>query len=142
MNNQKQIQSYLSNLVVFNVKLHNLHWNVEGHQFFQMHTKTQELYEALFIQFDDVAELLKTNQVFPLASVKAYLENATIKELDSKVVNVDDLIKVVIEDLTLLSDQASEIRNKANEANDFTTTMMFEGIVGEFKKNLWFFNAL
>jgi starvation-inducible DNA-binding protein len=142
MNNQKQIQSYLANLAVFNVKLHNLHWNVEGAQFFQLHLKTQELYELLFIQFDDVAELLKTNEVFPLASLKAYLENATIQEMDSASVSTKDLIKIVISDMTLLSEQASEIRNHANEANDFTTTMMFEGIVGEYKKNLWFFKSL
>lgn len=142
MKTEKNLQGFLSDLAVLNVKLHNLHWNVEGKLFFVLHEKTEELYDYVFEQFDEVAELMKINNVFPLASMKDYLANASIKELDSKTFTTEEVVRVVIEDLTTLKKNATSIRNEADEAGEFTTVMLFEDIVAELDKNLWFFRSL
>ena len=39
---------YLANLAVWNAKLHNLHWNVVGPAFVQVHEFTESLYDEVF----------------------------------------------------------------------------------------------
>ena len=75
---------YLSDLAVLNVKLHNLHWNVVGPQFVQLHEFTEKAYDRAFEDYDTVAELLKMRGESPLVTLKDYLANTTLSELDRK----------------------------------------------------------
>ena len=47
MKHLASVQTYLANLAVLFVKLHNVHWNVVGSQFLRIHTFTEELYDQL-----------------------------------------------------------------------------------------------
>ena len=55
----RKVNEYLSNLAVLNANLHNLHWNVEGLQFVQVHEFTETLYDDFFEKYDEVADFLK-----------------------------------------------------------------------------------
>ncbi|MFP4198930.1 MAG: ferritin-like domain-containing protein, partial [Halanaerobium sp.] len=63
MKDYKKMNTYLSNLAVLNTKLHNLHWNVEGKQFMQVHNFTEDLYNDFFEKYDEVAEIMKMKGV-------------------------------------------------------------------------------
>ena len=69
-----KIKTYLANLAVWNVKLHNIHWNVVGPYFVSVHEYTEKLYDEVFEAYDAVAELLKMRGKTPLSTMKAYLE--------------------------------------------------------------------
>ena len=142
MKDLTKLQVYLSNLAVWNAKLHNMHWNVVGKMFFQLHEKTEEMYDAVFAQFDDVAELIKIKGTFPVATLGEYVKHATIKEVPSKTFTTEEVISNLQADLTLLHALALEIRNDANDVDDFTIVAMFEGYVAEYEKNLWFIQSL
>ena len=43
-NTTKLLNSYIASLLVWNVKLHNIHWNVTGHLFKPVHEYTEALY--------------------------------------------------------------------------------------------------
>ena len=51
-----KIKTYLANLAVWNVKLHNIHWNVVGPYFVSVHEYTEKLYDEVFEAYDAVAE--------------------------------------------------------------------------------------
>lgn len=142
MNYLNKLQVFLSNLAVWNQKLHNMHWNVEGKLFFQLHGKTEEMYDEVFEQFDEVAELIKIKGKLPLASLSDYIKHATLKELESKTFTTDEVIDVIMSDLTALNELAREIRDEADKSGDFTVVMMFEEFVANYEKNLWFLRAL
>jgi len=135
-------QKYLANLGVILVKLHNVHWNVVGKQFMRVHTFTEELYDQVFEDFDEVAELLKMKDVMPLSTVKDYLANATIEEVAPKDFSRVESLEIVKKDLEIMKELATEIRNEADEAGDFETVAMFEDFVGFYSKNIWFVNAM
>lgn len=137
-----QLQVYLSNLAVWNQKLHNMHWNVEGKLFFQLHEKTEDMYNEVFGQFDEVAELIKIKGKLPVASLAEYVKLATLKEVESKKFSTDEVVDIIMADLTALNELAREIRDEADKAGDFTVVMMFEEFVANFEKNLWFLRAL
>ncbi|NLM25970.1 MAG: DNA starvation/stationary phase protection protein [Firmicutes bacterium] len=136
------MQKYLSNLAVLNIKLHNIHWNVVGGQFKEVHEFTEEIYDKLFADFDEVAEVLKMKGVMPLSTMADYLENATISEVKAKDFSIKESLEVVKQDLQAMKDLATEIRNTADEAGDFETVAVFEDYVAFFSKNIWFISAM
>ncbi|WP_026478270.1 Dps family protein [Alkaliphilus transvaalensis] len=142
MKDFKKLNEYLSNLAVLNVKLHNLHWNVVGKQFVQIHEYTESIYNDFFEKYDEVAELMKIRDAKPLAKLSAYLENATISELDQDKFSTDEVLEIVKADLTKMKELATEIRNAADEAGDFEAVAVFEDHVAGYSKNLWFIKSM
>ena len=141
MKDFKSLNVYLSNIAVMTTKLHNLHWNVEGRNFYQTHVYTEGLYDKFFDWYDEVAEAIKMRGGFPFASLKEYVANATIKELESKKVTVDEVNEIVMNDLSTLKEEATKIREEADNDGDFIIVGMLEDHIGELEKNIWFFSA-
>ena len=142
MKHLELLQEYLSNLGVLIVKLHNVHWNVVGNQFLKVHTFTEEIYDEMFKNYDEVAELLKMKDIMPLSTMAEYLEKASIKEVQAKDFSVKESLNIVKEDLESMKNLAIEIRNEADGEGDFETVAMFEDYVAYFSKNLWFVNTM
>ncbi len=136
------VQKYLSNLAVLNIKLHNIHWNVVGKQFVQVHNFTEDIYNALFENLDEVAELLKMKEIMPISTVKGYLENTSISEIDAKDFGIEEALKIVLKDLEDMKTLAVEIRHLADEEGDFETVAIFEGYVAHYSKNIWFLKSM
>lgn len=138
----EKLNVYLSNLAVLNVKFHNLHWNVVGKQFVQVHEFTEKAYNSFFEQYDEVAELLKMRGLYPLVKLEDYLKHATVKELSGQDFTVKEVLDIVEGDFKLMMELATEIRNEADKANDFVVVAAFEGFVAGYQKNLWFIKAI
>ena len=137
-----KLNKYLSNLAVWNVKLHNLHWNVIGHSFVQIHEFSEKLYDEVFEQFDSVAEVLKMQGKMPLVKISDYLQNASIKELDAKDFLPDEVLRIIEADMKEMRDLAVEIRNDADKEDNFHVVSMFEDYIASYAKNLWFLSAM
>jgi len=137
-----QMNTYVANLAILNNKLHNLHWNVIGVQFMPVHKFTEELYDDAFAKFDDVAEQIKILGHMPLATTKDYLEATTVDEIQPKDFGQKEVLEIVKSDLELMKALATEIRNLADEDNDFVTVALFEDHVADYAKNLWFLESM
>ena len=142
MKNYEKMNTYLANLAVLNTKLHNLHWNVEGKQFMQVHLFTEDLYTDFFEKYDGVAEILKMKGESPLVKLSEYQEASTIEELDSKKFGVDEVLNIVLADLQEMKKLAEEIRNDADEAGDFEVAGEFEEHVAGYSQNIWFVRSM
>ncbi len=136
------LQKYIANLNIWNVKLHNLHWNVVGINFLQIHEFLEEIYDNVGEQFDEVAELLKAKREMPLSTIAEYLDIATIKETPTKQYDEKEALEILKEDLELMRDLATEIRNTADEEGDFETVAIFEDYVIDYSKNIWFVDSM
>lgn len=142
MKHYEKLNEYLSNTMILNIKLHNLHWNVVGKQFVQIHEFTESVYEDMFEKFDEVAEIMKMKGVQPLAKTADYLEKASIKEVDGDRFSREEVLAIVKEDLEKMKKLATEIRNEADEDGDFEVVAAFEDHVAGYSKNLWFLRAM
>ncbi|MFW5648540.1 MAG: Dps family protein [Candidatus Alkaliphilus sp. MAG34] len=142
MKHFKLLQQYLSNLAVLTVKFHNVHWNVVGRNFMRVHNFTEELYDKLFEDYDEVAELLKTKNEMPLSTMAEYLENATVEEIKAKDFSIAESLEIVRRDLEIMRELGTEIRNMADEEGDFETVALFEDYVAYYSKNIWFVSAM
>ena len=138
----KNVHTYFSNLAIWNVKLHNYHWNVVGKQFMPVHTFTEEVYDNVFEQYDTVAELLKMRGKTPLVTVKDYLAHASIEEKPyTKKVSAEDMVASVVHDYRILRDELVEGIELTGEAGDDCTQDMLIGYKTEIDKNIWMLQA-
>lgn len=142
MKHLELLQEYLANTAVLNVKMHNIHWNVVGLQFLKVHNFTEEFYDKLFEDYDEVAELLKMKNEMPLSTMAEYLEKTTIKEIKAKDFKIKESLEIVKDDMQIMKDLATKIRNTADDEGDFETVGMFEEYVAYYSQNLWFVSAM
>ncbi len=133
---------YLANLAVWNAKLHNLHWNVVGPAFVQVHEFTESLYDEVFEQYDAVAEACKMRGKFPMVRLADYLATASIKELEARDYPVAEVLAIVEADMREMRDLAAVIRSGADAQGDFLLVSQFEDYIARFDKNLWFLAAM
>ncbi|OUQ20599.1 DNA starvation/stationary phase protection protein [Lachnoclostridium sp. An14] len=136
------LNQYLANVAVLYVKLHNLHWNVVGRDFKPVHEYLETLYDGFAGTLDSVAECLKMNGEFPLASMKAYMETATIQELDSAVIRSVEALDVVKQDMGAMKAQAETIRAQADSEGLYGLVAMMEEQLEHYQKTLWFLEAM
>lgn len=136
------LNQYLSNLAVMYVKLHNLHWNVVGPDFKQVHEYLETLYDEIADTLDSVAEQLKTHGGQPLASLKEYLSAATIQELPSEELRSGEALAVVQNDLSVLIKQGEQIRVEAHNAGLYDVVSSMEEQLAAYQKSAWFIRAM
>ena len=138
----KKVDIYLANLAVGNIKLHNLHWNVKGFAFKQVHEYLEALYDRIFECFDEVAEIQKMQGVFPKASMKEYLEITTVEELESKDYSVKESVELAKAYLEQMRALALEIREEADKEDNFALANLAEAHVEGYNKEIWFMDSM
>lgn len=137
----KVLNQYLANLHVLYTKLHNYHWNVEGKSFFQLHSKLEELYDHTAEELDAVAERILTLGFRPAATMKDYLDLATLKEAQSEAIAGEAVISALKEDFQQLIGELRGALNVADEHNDQVSVDLFVGALENLEKTLWMFRA-
>ncbi len=136
------LNTYLADLGVLYIKLHNLHWNVVGRDFKQVHEYLETLYDGVSGVLDEVAELLKMQGEQPLASLKDYLAAASVQELPSAELHSREVLAIVHGDMTNLRDQAQKIRVAADAEDGYAVVSMMESHLAQYNKTLWFVEAM
>jgi len=137
----QELGQYLANLHVLYVKLHNMHWNVEGRQFFQLHEKLEELYDGVAEELDAVAERILMLGGRPAASMRAFLDQATLKELESGPVSGDAVLQILQADMVALARDVSGMVELAGNAGDVVTEGMLTDSLGRYQKLIWMLRA-
>jgi starvation-inducible DNA-binding protein len=135
------LNGYLADIGVMDIKLHNLHWNVEGRNFFALHEKLEEFYEITHEILDDVAERVLTIGFRPLASLKDFIAKAGITELPSEAVDGDRILDILVEDFIYLLGKSREILELADSIGDQGSVDLMAGYIAQFEKTLWMLNA-
>lgn len=138
----QQLNQYLANVSVLYVKLHNLHWNVVGGQFQAVHEYLETLYDGLADVMDASAEMIRMGGEAPLASMKKYLEVATIREIESKEMDVKAVLSIVLEDMKFLKAQVEKIRTDADQEDVYSVTAMLEKDLENYNKTVWFIESM
>ena len=113
MKNVQQVNQYLADLSVWNVKLHNLHFNVTGPQFKSIHEYLESIYDEAFEYFDAVAEHVKMQGQFPLVNSAEYAKLTKIEELGQEDIPQAKVIDILLKDFKYMNDQAVAIRATA-----------------------------
>ena len=137
-----KLNTYLANLAVINIKIHNLHWNVVGSKFVSVHEYLESEYDKAGERLDEVAELIRMSGEFPVANLKEYLEISTIQEIEtSNEISIKEALEIVLSDIKLQKELALEIRKEADEADNFPVANAMEDHIEDYNKQIWFIKS-
>ena len=136
------MNAYLSNLVVFYLKLHDLHWNVKGMQFVPVHQYSESRYEDMAEKFDEIAELLLQHGEKPVSSIREYLALSSIQELNKGSYRDEEVIKIISEDMACLKGKAEALRLEADAEGLFDIVAVLEDHIAGYNKELWFLRSM
>ena len=142
MKNVAMMNSYLSDLVVFYLKLHDLHWNVQGPQFVPVHLYTESRYEDMAGKFDEIAELVLQHGEKPVSSISDYVKLASIQELNKGSYRDEEVLKILFDDMSLLKDEAIKLRAEMDAEDLFDVVAALEAHVAGYNKELWFLRSM
>lgn len=130
------LNKQIANWSVLFVKLHNYHWYVKGPQFFTLHAKFEELYNEAALHIDELAERLLALQGQPVATMKEYLETATVKEANGNE-SAEQMVEAIVSDFDILINELKDGMEAADGLGDETTADMLLSIHQSLEKHNW-----
>jgi starvation-inducible DNA-binding protein len=137
---QSELNLQIANWSVLYTKLHRFHWFVKGPLFFTLHAKFEELYDESALVVDQVAERLLAIQGEPIATMKEYLETASIQESINET-KASDMVATLVKDYTQINESLKQLAELAEAENDTITNDLSVGLIEKIDTHLWMLNA-
>ncbi|MFD0993552.1 Dps family protein [Tenacibaculum geojense] len=134
------LNKLLANFQLYYQNLRGLHWNIKGKNFFELHTKFEELYTDSQLKIDLIAERILTLQGVPLHTFEDYTKAAKVpvgKNISKDV----ESVQLVVDSLSELLKIEREILDLSDEAEDEGTNSMMSDFIVEQEKTIWMLNA-
>lgn len=132
-----KLNHLLANLVVEYHKLQNFHWYIKGSDFFTVHAKLEDYYNDINKAVDEVAESILMLEGKPLASLKDFAANASIKEAEAQFIKSDIVLAEVEKDYSMLLAEVIEIKKAADAEENFIISAMMDDYIKNFTKAVW-----
>lgn len=136
----KDLNGLLANLQLYYQNLRGVHWNVKGEQFFQLHTKFEELYLDAQERVDEVAERILTLGGTPLHTFQDYIQESEIKA-GKNVSGSKETVELVLDSIQILLKIEREILEKSSELSDEGTNAMMSDFIAFQEKTAWMLKA-
>ncbi len=135
-----ELNTLLAEYHVYYQKLRNFHWNIIGHNFFDLHEQFEVMYMDAREKIDEIAERILTLRYHPMSNLSAYLKTAEIPESNGKKID-REMIAEVLEAHSILLKQMGKVIDKASEIGDEGTIDLIGAYVREMEKTSWMLNA-
>lgn len=136
----RNLNEFLCDLEVMNVKLQNYHWNVNGKGFFITHEKLEEYYDEIRVEIDEIAEHILALGYQPLGTMQDFMKNSQIQEAKNEKIKTIPIVKNVIEDFEKLKQKALTIKEEAEAQTDYATSALMDNYLANYSKKLWMLN--
>ena len=136
----KNLNEFLCDLEVMNVKLQNYHWNVNGKGFFITHEKLEEYYDEIRFEIDEIAEHILALGYQPLGTMQDFMKNSQIQEAKNEKIKTIPIVKNVIQDFEILKQKAVSIKQGAEKNADYATSALMDNYLAKYSKKLWMLN--
>lgn len=135
-----ELSILLANTYILYTKTQKFHWNVVDERFYMLHKLFEEQYEELAEATDTIAERIRMLERKTPATLKEFLELATIKETDSYP-NGQQMVRILLNDHETI---IREIRSKIevfNEMGDEGSGDLLIQRIRAHEKTAWFLRS-
>lgn len=136
----KELGKLLADYVVFYQKLRGYHWNVVGKDFFPLHAKFEELYDAAAEAIDELAERIRGLGGNPPATLAEYLQLTTLTE-DNSQPSAEAMVANLHADMGKLNDHVKKVHAHADEIGDTGTVIILEDFIVSLEKERWMLSS-
>lgn len=133
----EHLKTALADAYALMAQTHLAHWNVEGPNFFQLHTAFQTQYEELFTAIDELAERLRALDVLAPGGLKTLAKLSKIDELGVEAMPAKDFVAHLVDAHELTVTHLRALREAAEEAKDLETQDIAIARIQTHQKTLW-----
>jgi starvation-inducible DNA-binding protein len=137
----KHLSRLLADTYSLYLKTHSFHWNVTGPQFNSLHLMFETQYTELWLAADEVAERIRTLDVFAPGSYSQFAKLSSIKE-ESGVPEWKEMVDQLVEGHEVAAATARDTLKAANAAGDDGTADMATGRLKAHEKTAWMLRSL
>jgi starvation-inducible DNA-binding protein len=137
----KSLSKMLADTYSLYLKTHSFHWNVTGPQFNSLHTMFEEQYNALWIAADEVAERIRTLDVFAPGSYSQFGKLTSIEE-ETGVPEWKDMVAQLVDGHEIAAATARDVIKAADKVGDEGTADMATGRLKDHEKTAWMLRSL
>ncbi len=127
----KKLYKFLADSYTTLLATQNLHWNVEGKDFYSVHKLTEQLYNEQFLANDEIAERLRTIGQKVDGTAAGFAAATSIKPKATP--TLDGLIAIQEE----AANSAQELLDTAEKAEDAATADLATTRLEVHQKNVW-----
>ena len=131
------LNDYLANYHIHYQKLRGCHWNIKGQNFFTLHIKFEELYTNAQVTIDEIAERVLTLGKPPHSRFADYIQESTIKEVNTIGMNDLVMVEAILDDMAKLIEIEREVMEAADAAGDDGTNDMVNKFMQFKEKTTW-----
>lgn len=117
------------------------HWNVKGHQFYQLHLLFDETASEVLEYVDEVAERITVLGGTALGTVRMSAYASDLSEYPNDIVESMDHVAALADRFGHYCAMAREAIDKSTELGDADTADLFTEISRGVDKRLWFLEA-
>lgn len=135
-----KLNALLASHQVHYQNLRGLHWNIKGNNFFELHLKYEELYNAAQIVIDDLAERILMRGGAPDHTFATYIKNSAIKELKTTS-NGEKGMEYLTKALHTILEQEKELLDLTDQSGDEATNALMSDLIRDQEKTLWMIKA-
>lgn len=135
------LNDLLANYHVYYQNLRGCHWNIQGPHFFTLHVKFEELYNNTITTIDELAERILTLGKNPKSRFSDYIKTAEIEELDTVGMKDKDMVKGILENLSVLISMERDLLELTSAADDEGSNDMINAFMQFNEKQNWMLRA-
>ncbi len=122
------------------LQTHNFHWNVTGPQFRELHLMFEEHYTELATAVDDIAERIRTLDVFAPGTYKEFAALSSIKEV-AEVPEASTMVDLLTRGHEQIVRTCREVLKVAQEGDDESTAALVSDRMRIHEKTSWMLRA-
>lgn len=123
------------------LQTHNFHWNVTGPQFRELHLMFEEHYTELAVAVDDIAERIRTLDVYAPGTYTAFAELSSIQET-AGVPSAQEMVETLTRGHEQVVRTCRAALSSAQEAGDESTVALVSDRMRVHEKTAWMLRAL
>lgn len=134
------LQQLLADFQIHYANLRGFHWNIQGHGFFILHSKFEDLYNDAAEKVDELAERILMLGGTPSNKYSDYLKVSHVKEIDG-VSNGHEALEHILETYGHLIGEERKVLSLAAANSDEVTVAMMSDYLKEQEKMVWMLTA-
>ena len=139
-NTVKELNVLLSDYHMYYQKLRNFHWNIVGHNFFDLHEQFEVMYDDAKLKVDEIAERILTLRFQPESNFSTYLELSNLEESKEDKNDVE-MVENLLHDHGVIIKQMRKVIEVADENEDEGTIDLIGAYIRELEKTSWMLDA-
>ncbi|MEO7072876.1 MAG: Dps family protein [Rhodanobacter sp.] len=137
----RELSKLLADTYSLYLKTHSFHWNVTGEQFNSLHAMFEVQYQALWLAADEVAERIRTLDVFAPGSYSQFGKLTSITE-ESGVPEWKTMVAQLVQGHETAAATARATIKAADAAGDEGTADMVTSRLMDHEKTAWMLRSL